>query len=426
MHEALLQYLWQNQMFDHGELTTGQGEKLEVLDPGMMNNDAGPDFSGSRVKINGIEWRGDIEVHISASDWLVHGHQNDDAYDKVVLHVVWHDDKRINYKDNTETPVLSLRGRISRSVIEKASRLLSSHQKLPCAATISWINPIHVSDMFSKTVIERLEAKSQVLLGHVQACKGDWEEATYRSLAESMGFKTNKIAMLELAERLPLKILKSYNSDLIKIEALMFGMAGLINSSSHADQYSRDLAIEFDFLSKKHNLPKRVMEIKWWKFMRMRPSNFPTIRIAQLAGMVCDMPSLFSTLLHEGLDTLVEKLQVEQSEYWKNHYQFGKTSKRRLKGLGVASMRGLLINTVGPLLVAYDHFSTMNLKEKAVNLLSGLPREHNRITRMWQSEGVNISNGAESQGSIELFNNYCSKNRCLSCKIGYQILTTDL
>jgi hypothetical protein len=423
MREELLQFVWQCQLFNKSNLITAENKALQILKQGQANFDSGPDFSEAKIVMDGLEWIGDVEIHYKSSMWNQHRHQTDPVYNKTILHVVWEHDAEVKRHDGTCLPTLVLKDKVEHTVMATAEELLHSSRRVPCEPYIASIDRIHFSAALNRALIQRLEAKSDLILQELERTDGNWEEVAYLSLAQALGSKVNGSAFKQLASRLSLKILKQYAGNVFQLEALLFGISGMLMELSTPDAYERSLLAEFKFLAKKHGLANREMELAWWKFMRLRPANFPTLRIAQLAQLIAENPNVFSFLTKSSAKQLNEGLKVTQSEYWQNHYRFRKKSGRTIPGLGQSSVENIIVNTSAPLKVAYGRsINDKSYTDEAISLLSSLTPEKNRITKLWNSLQVPITNAAESQGSIELYNTQCSDRQCLSCSVGYQIL----
>ena len=422
MEEAFLHFIWNFQHFTSRELLSESGQKITIFHPGYKNSDAGPDFINAKVKIDDVIWNGNVEIHINAQDWIRHNHQRDEAYDSVILHVVWINDASIRRKDNTVIPTFELRKLVDAQLIQKYNQLLEPQEEILCRRFLNQIKPITLLSMMDKVLAQRLEVRAEKIFREIAFTDNDWEEITWRMLCRNFGFKTNAFTFYELAKSLPLKILKKESGNLMTIEALLFGQAGFLEEESE-DAYFGELAKEYRFKQKKYGL-ERNLDKHQWKFLRLRPANFPTIRIAQLAALVARQPNLFSLFMdYDTISELKNELAIEQSTYWVKHYLFGKPSKDHSKKLGQSAIENLLINTAAPLLFAFGvHKDREDLKEKSMLLLSSLHAEENSITKRWKTSDIAVGSAFDSQALIELFNAYCQKKRCLNCAVGVEIL----
>jgi len=417
--ESFLHYIWQFQYFNKDAVQTSDGESLQIFQSGIRNENAGPDFSEARIKIGKIEWRGSVEIHINASGWNDHHHSADEAYEKVVLHVVWENDKPIVRTDGTLMPTLELKNRVDLSLWNRYKKLFTSTETIPCSASWTKVPDITKLSMLDKAVVERLETKAKIVNDLLARNKNDWEETCYQLICKNFGFKVNAESMLQLAEVLPYKTLLRHLDKPYQVEALLFGQAGFLEKVKE-DEYSITLLREYKLLSKKYNLEAKQMRVVQWRFLRLRPANFPTIRLAQLAALFIRQKNLFSKILKSTHhQTLIQLFDVEQSAYWCTHYQFGKKSKGNVPFLGKASIDNLVINTIAPLLVAYGKaHDDQAVIDRAIELLQHVPGESNKITRQWTDLGFKAKTSFDSQALIELYNNFCLKRRCLDCSVG--------
>jgi hypothetical protein len=421
--EAFLHYIWQYQYFNKEGLQTSDGEHLLIFKPGIINTNSGPDFSDARIGVGNIEWRGSVEIHIKASGWTDHQHNIDEAYEKVVLHVVWENDKGIFHRDGSSIPTLELKGRVDPEHWARYKKLITNPDSIPCTNHWPQVSELSKLSMLDKAVAVRLQTKSKIVENTLAKTNGDWEETCYRLLLKNFGFKVNADPMEQLAEALPYKIiLKSVDKPYL-VEALLLGQAGFLEKPSE-EEYILLLKREFRLLSKKFNLDEKQMREAQWRFLRLRPANFPTVRLAQLAALFSRHANLFSKLLASKTSKeLTELFHVIQSDYWLHHYQIGKPTITQVDGLGKSSIHNVIINTVAPLLTAYGRLhDDQSYVDCAVELLQHAPSENNKITRQWSELGFNVNTAFDSQGLIELYNNYCTKRRCLECTIGVHIV----
>lgn len=429
MSEAFLYFLWQYQYFTKLDLTTTDGASIQVLHPGFRNHDAGPDFFNARLLISDVEWGGTVEMHTKTSDWLVHRHQHDHAYDNVILHVVWHDDRvatgrRVDRADGTPLPTIELRPLTDAALIDRYARLSDSPDVIPCAGQFRSVQPLRLTSMLDKAMLQRLERKAAGVQSVYETTGGNWEETAYRLLAMNMGFKINAEPMAQLSRALPLKAMLKHRDVLLQVEALLFGTAGLLDTFDNPDQYTAALQREYRFLAVKYGLSTKQVTAHAWKWGRLRPANFPTLRLAQLAQLLTKNASLFSLFVgNDNADTLLKSLQLTPSDYWQSHYRFGKSTEKTVPTLGQNSAENIVINTVVPLLAAYAHHRGQPAYiDRAIALLEQLPAEKNRLTEGWNALGLGVRTAFDSQASIELYNEFCSVKKCLSCQIGAGLL----
>ncbi len=424
MQEEFLHFIWQFQLFSKSDLKTRSGKKLLVLDPGQHNSDAGPDFLNARLQLNELEWLGHVEIHTKASDWYRHGHQDDPNYNSVILHVVQEDDQQIRINEEY-LESLSLKGLIKIGYLDSYKSLIKENKDIPCKRYFKEENQVPLRSMMDRLMHDRLERKSSEFLQTLEKKNGDWEEAIFQTLAKGFGFKKNQHGFEKLSEILGWKTIRQVNSDLMDLEALLFGTSGFL--SVKGNKYSAELKERYQFLQKKLSLSARVIDEAEWIFFRMRPGNFPTLRIAQLAAFLFEKSSLLSSILEFTANRIaVDYFTSEVSTYWRRHFHFKDTEKDDSGGnIGRKSSESLILNVVSPILFAFGKY---NAKEEYIDrsilLVESLPAENNKITRMWRDLEVSIESGFDSQSLIELTNNYCSKKACLKCNVG-AILVRD-
>jgi len=423
MNESFLHYIWQFQYFDKTDLQSNTGEQLVIFNPGFKNTHAGPDFYNAKLKIDAIEWAGSVEIHIHSSGWREHKHQEDPAYENVVLHVVWEENERIIRKDGTLMPTLELRNRVSPSFVLQYKRIVHSRNKIPCANAISNVPAVIRISMLDKALMSRLESKAHGILAAFQKNNGDWEETCYQMLCRNFGFKVNTEPFLQLAQSLPYRILMKHGDRLEQVEALIFGQAGFLQETIN-DAYYLLLKREYTLLRKKYSLGSRQMNKAQWRFLRLRPANFPTIRLAQLASTLFYQKNLFSKIISsDSWKDLVPVFSVRPSAYWLFHYQFFKKQKKEIPSLGRMSIENIAINSIVPMLVAYGKAKDdQRFVDRAVRWLQETAAEKNNILRSWDDLGLKSRNAFDSQSLIELHNSFCLRRRCLDCNIGFYLL----
>ncbi|MDZ7897675.1 MAG: DUF2851 family protein [Arcicella sp.] len=332
MSEFFLHFLYQFQYFDKNHLQTTDNECIEVLKIGRMNTDSGADFQDARLLIGDVEWAGSVEIHVKSSDWNLHEHQSDASYQNVILHLVWEDDKPIFRKDGTKIPTLVLRERTDKNLLKKYQNLMNAKTEMPCQNQFVEVDNIQKMMMLDKVLMKRLQDKSLIINESLLNNNSDWEETAYQILAKNFGFKLNAEPFLQLAKNLPLKILQKHRDNLLQIEALIFGVAGFLNkpeeSPENWDEYRHGLRREFQFLNTKYQLQNHILGQHEWKYLRLRPANFPTVRLAQFAKFIQENANLFSVLIHlEDVKNFSKILKVKQSEYWIKHYVLGNRQK---------------------------------------------------------------------------------------------------
>ncbi|GAA4312017.1 DUF2851 family protein [Compostibacter hankyongensis] len=421
LSEKLLQYCWRYRHYNARSLCTAAGAPVEVIQPGLPNTDAGPDFMQARIRIGDAVLAGHVEIHLKASDWYRHRHGQDPAYGNVILHVVWENDRPVTELEEKGIPALELRDRIPGLLLEKYERLMEHPGFVPCSAQLGQVDEQVWLGWKERLVIERQEVKTELLERWLEETANDWETVFYRALGRSLGGPVNGDALEGVCRALPLKILARHRDQLLQLEALFFGQAGLLEAK-FSDAYPRQLQQEYRFLQRKYSL--LPVSGYYWKWLRMRPSAFPSLRIAQLAMLMYTTDHLFSGMLEAGTAARLEQLlSVQAGGYWDTHYRFDQLSPRREKKLGLTSVRMLIINTVVPMLVLYGRLKGMDrYTEKALALLQVLPAEQNRITRRWQELGVTHRCASDSQALLHLKKHYCDERRCLDCRIGIRLI----
>lgn len=403
MQESFLHYIWQFQYFDKKDLVTTQGETLQIIRTGIHNTNAGPDFSNAKVRIGLMSWAGNVEIHVASSEWEAHRHHLDRAYDSVVLHVVWNDDKPVTLEDGSPLPTVVLKGRIDPDLITRYRGLMGTSFEIPCSKQLAKVPNIIKLSMLDRVLVERLEEKSQSVIELLDYNNNDWDETTYQLLAKNFGFKVNNAPFFQLAKGLPYKLLGRHADNPKQVEALLFGQAGFLNEAS-GDSHHKFLRREYKILCSKYNLGDARLKPSQWKFLRLRPANFPTVRLRQFSLLVCERKNLFSKII---------ELDNYQSAY--ELFNAGET--------GNSSIDNIIINTVAPLLVAYGRRQAdISYVERAQKILESVPAENNRILRSWAALDLQVKNAFDSQALIQLFNSYCVPRRCLDCTIGACLL----
>ena len=423
MNEYFLHFIWQYQFFNKLPLKTINDETITILHPGIHNKDQGPDFSHSRILMNGLEWHGNVEIHLKASDWFLHHHETDKNYDTIILHVVWENDRNVIREDDTMIPVLELKGLVNEEMVDRYRSFVDSGVHLPCQYFIDKIPSVHITDMFGKSLIERLERKGAEVYELFKRNNNDWEETFWQILVRNFGFKINNQPFEQLSRSISYKLLLKHSGSQLQLEALLFGQSGLLENAKK-DSYSELLQKEYGFLSHKYSLSEHKMESHLWKFLRTRPCNFPTVRIAQLASLLKHSDRLVNLIYEDKtFDEYLSILKTEPCTYWRSHYKFGEKSKGVLPGITDSFVYSILINVILPIKVArYLAGSLDSFPEESLLLLEKMPAEINKISKEWQRIGVKIKSAFDSQAGIEVYNEYCLKRKCLYCSIGTHII----
>jgi hypothetical protein len=419
MKEEFLHFIWQYQKFNTSSVSTNQGESIQVISQGELNTNSGPDFFKSKIRIGDTLWVGNVEIHINSSDWIAHNHQKDSAYNNVILHVVYNHDKIILDQGGNEIPCLELEGKIQFNLLQNYEEMMRTKSKLACENEISKIDEFTKNSCKENLAIERLERKVVEVQSLLQQAKGDWDEVAYRMLLRVFGQEVNKEPFMNLANYLPYQVLRKHTSQ-FQIEALIFGVAGFLTNG--LDDYAVKLKNEFSHLQKKYGL--ETMDMEQWKFMRMRPGNFPTVRLAQLATLLFKNQRFLRVLIEEAdLKLSKQRFLIKVEGYWNAHYNFGKTWSKTPIKMGQAFLNHMYINAFIPLLFAYGkECANFNLQDRCIHWLQGIPGEKNRIVSKFQEHDFEVKNAMDSQGLIQLFRNYCEPKKCLNCSIGYKIL----
>ena len=421
--EKLLHYVWKNQWFSKEGLKTAQNQSIIIINQGFPHQDAGPDFKQAIIKIDGVTWAGNVEIHIRSSDWYKHKHQNDMKYHSVILHVVYEHDQDIFIETNNPLPTLVLQSVLSPQILLRYNQLVNTPQLLPCEAYIEKIATLSMKAFLTRITYDRLMRKQAQIFKILQNFSEDWEQTLFYVLCQSFGFKTNAPAFEMLGKALPYKILKKHANSHLQIAAFIFGQAGMLEEELE-DSYYQTLQNEYLYLRSKYKLVS--VNGKCWNLLRLRPHNFPCVRLAQLVEIIFNHPHLFEKIIVPNNLFYFEKILIHKPhEYWNTHYYFGKTSRNLEKFIGIRSFYLLLINAVVPFLYSYGTFTGHNkLQEFCMQLLELLPFEENSITKHYQSTGFCAENACHSQALIELHDEYCDKKRCIECMIGQKIVTS--
>ena len=415
MREDFLYYLWENRLIV-GALATEQGLPVEVVGTGFRNTDSGPDFLEAKIKIGGQLWAGQVEIHVKTSDWLRHGHQHDKAYRNVVLHVVYEHDTKVN-----DIPVLALKGHFNPTLYDHFENFVYAQRWIACERRLDEVQAFTKNAWLERMAIERLQEKARIVERLLMANNFDWEDTLYRLLLRYFGLKVNNDAFEMLASMLPLKTLLKHADQPVQLEAMFMGCAGFL-SLDLDEEYPLLLKREFEVMKAKFNLV--AMPIERWKFMRMRPVNFPTVRLSQLAQMIHRHGPLFSKIKEaSSIDDIRMMFDVQASPYWDTHYRFSVEGPFKPKRLGESTSNVLVINAIVPLLFCYGKFhKDESYCEKALGFLEQIVPEDNSIVRHYANRGMDPQNAMQSQALLHLYNLYCKRKRCLECSIGNILL----
>lgn len=420
--EELLHYVWKHKIFPLKMLQTTSGLPVEVIDPGLPNTNAGPDFFNAKLKIDGTLWVGNVEVHNEASDWQRHGHDRDRAYDTVILHVVGDSNCDVHRMNGELVPQVLLA--CPESVRQRYDELRQTEIYPPCYSILGTLPKLIVHSWLSALQVERFEQKAQTISRRLEHCNNHWEDVFFITLARNFGFGLNGDAFEAWANRLPFRAVDKHRDNLFQVEAFFLGQAGLLEEEiPEADAYYLNLQKEFHYLQHKFELSP-PMTADQWRFLRLRPGNFPHVRLAQLACLYHKEQSLFSRIMEaETLEATKKIVASETSAYWEEHFNFKKQSPRQEKKVGESALNLIVINTVIPFLYAYGlHKADETLCDRATRFLESLKAENNYVTRLWSGAGLPVSTAADSQALIQLQKEYCDKKDCLRCRFGYEYL----
>ena len=427
--EQLLHYVFKHKMFPLRELQTIDGKSVEVIDPGLHNRNAGPDFFNAKVRIGNTMWVGNVEIHDKSSDWYLHGHDKDSNYDNVVLHVAGVIDTDVKTSRGEYLPQMQLD--VPQQVKEHYDELLSTDSYPPCYKVIPSLTTLMVHAWMAALQTERLEQKTEAIRHRAELCGDSWEDAYFMTLARNYGFGINGEVFEQWARNIPLQAIAHHRDDLFQIEAIFMGQAGLLELEAVPDYYQQTALNEGyfaklrnEYLYLAHKFSMKPMDYKFWRFLRLRPQNFPHIRISQLANLYYQRKAGLSQLMEcETIEQLKTILSSHVTPYWETHYTFGSTSNKNEKHLSYGSINLLMINTAIPMLFAIGrHRGKEVLCDRAFDFLEQLKAENNHIIRMWQQVGLEVKTAGDSQALIQLKKEYCDKKDCLRCRFGYEYL----
>lgn len=424
-----MHYVWKHKMFPLTTLKTTDGKTVEVIDTGLHNSNSGPDFFNAKVKIDGVLWVGNVEIHDKASDWFLHGHDHDPHYDNVVLHIAGNVDTEVKTSKGFSPPQMELK--VPQEVTDNYHELITTDEYPPCYKIIPDLSNLTVHSWMSALQTERLEQKTEAIAERAQRANGSWEQAYFVTLARNYGFGINGDAFEAWAEDIRLNDVGHHRDNILQVEAFFMGQAGLLDINTVPERYRKDalsdgylkrLQTEYNFLANKFRL--HHIDAGLWRFLRLRPQNFPHIRIAQLVNLYYEGRTSLAALTEcKTLKEARKLMSTHVTPYWTTHYTFGNAGTKNTKNLSTSSLNLLIINTVVPMLFAYGrHKSDDKLCDRAFDFLEEMRAEDNHITRMWQKVGLNVENAGDSQALIQLKNEYCDKKDCLRCRFGYEYL----
>lgn len=422
MDEKLLQYIWYHKLFNTTNCYTNEGDKIQILSVGIPNSNSGPDFLQVKIQLNKIIWVGCVEVHVKSSDWGKHKHQHDDAYNNVILHVVYEHDKPVNLPNLNSVPTLELKPLVPKRIIDIYASYMQSKKSILCSKHFSEVDSLRLFAWLDRLLVDRLEEKIVHVSQLIDSCNQHLEEAFYVYLAYYFGFNINNLPFRLLAKTTPLYCLSKHKNNLFQLEAMLFGQAGMLEDT-FSDEYPKQLQKEYMFLKQKFSL-ERVCKNEMWKFAKTYPSGFPSLRVAQFAALMHHSVTLLSNILESTtLDQIQQMIQVNVSDYWENHYMFDRPSSRKHKVLGLSAINTLIINAVLPYMYHIASVrQSQSMKNRVIELYEALPFEKNNITVEYQALRHDFRNAFHSQALIQLKKKYCQSKSCLSCGIGLYIL----
>lgn len=421
MKEEFLHYVWQHRHYDFKDLKTSWGQRLNVVFPGYHNHDAGPDFLQAVITLDNVRWIGSVEIHCRSSDWLRHKHQEDDKYKSVVLHVVYEHDMEIQLDENEFVPTLELKERIPYEMFDRYEGLMKEPDVLLCRCMLTKVDPLIIQSQMSEVLLERMIRRQSGFQSTLSNCQSDWNELIYRVVAIGIGCKKNSTAFELLAQSLPYRIVRAHLSSKMQLYALLFGQSGMLDGVEE-DEYADRLRYEYDYLRYKYRLIP--IGAHQWNWLRLRPQNFPSLRLAQFAQLLYETGnSQMERVLYSPYPQLRQWLSVAPDDYWESHYQLGKQTVEHASGIGAATADLLIINTVVPLRLCYARFTGNDaMQEGALSLLEEVRYEDNVKTRVFADSGFPCRSAYDSQAQLELMDHYCLRKRCLQCSIGEKIV----
>lgn len=421
MKEDFLHYVWKFQKFDGINFLTSNNEKLHIKNQGFHNLDSGPDFFNAQIDLDGQLWAGNVEIHIKSSDWYAHHHESDTAYDNVILHVVWQHDSEIFRKDGSVIPTFVINSRVSKTTLEQYLRLFSKQKKwINCENDFSSIDSFIMENWLERLYFERLERKETILKEELADSGNHWEALLFRMLCKNFGLKVNGASFLSIAKSVDFSIVAKCSHEAQELEALLMGQAGLLDDEGQ-DWYFKKLASSYQYLKHKYSLSNDTTIAP--KFFRLRPPNFPTLRLAQLAMLYSKQNTLFSQIIAiDSTKGFYELFDICANDYWDTHYNFGISSLKRKKRITKKFVNLLIINTLLPIKFCYARQHGQDVSDNILKIAMEIPSEENNIVKKFNSLKQVSKNSYQSQALLELKNEYCDKNRCLQCAVGNAIL----
>lgn len=423
MKEDLLHFIWKYKKLQLDDLFGTNNEPIDIVETGIHNQLAGPDFFNAKVNIDGQLWAGNVEIHLKSSDWYAHNHEQDANYNNVILHVVWEDDGAVFRSDNSEIPTLELRNYIPNGLLDAYQNLFDKRgvRFINCEKSIAQVDAFMFENWLERLYFERLQRKSQLVLELLERSKNDWEQVLFALLLKNFGLKINGASFLSLAQALDFSTVRKLQSETLMLESVFYGMSHLLDSEEILDDYYIQLKKEYAHVKNKFSL--EAGSVQRPEFFKLRPPNFPTIRLSQLANLYSMRQNLFSKVIHASdLDEIYSLFDVSASAYWNEHFTFGKTSKKSVKKLTKKFIDLLIINSLLPLKFCYAQHQGKEANEEIIQIISQIKKEENSIITNFKNHGISIANAKESQAILQLYNEYCTKNKCLQCVVGSSLL----
>lgn len=426
--EQLLQFIWQHQLLNAKQLFTTENLPIQVIKPGVFNKNQGPDFLHATIKVDGVTLVGNIEIHIKASAWVQHKHEQDAQYQQLILHIVWENDVELNLSSKAlqTVPTLVLQPVVASSLLTKYSAMLyqPSHAWLLCKTPSESISPLSLQNWLERLAIERLQLKTQYIQQGVERTQQNWEEVLWQQVAKYMGGTVNAAAFEAMAQQLPQRLIAKYTHNPVQVEALLLGQLGLLTATDDEplqDAYFIQLQQEYAYLQQLHQLPQTLLPVQW---LRMRPAGFPTVRAAQLAALVVTSKNLFQACVgYTSVEQVTQHLQVQSSTYWQTHYHFKFPTLPHTAAISKGQANTLIINAIVPVLFAYAKYvQNEALQTKLLEWLYVLPAEQNNIINQWKTCGIKPVNALQSQALLQLQKQYCLAKKCLQCAVGVALL----
>ncbi|MGG8497057.1 DUF2851 family protein [Tenacibaculum sp. TC6] len=421
MKEEFLHFLWQQKLLSSQILKTSEGDELVIIKTGLPNRNSGPDFLNVHIQINHQTWVGNVEIHLKSSDWYLHNHEADENYDAVILHVVWEHDTAVFMKNNKALPTLELQHCIDQELLDKYQKLMNKENHwISCEKQLNKVDSFLIKNWQERLYFERLEHKSLLIQDLLVATQNDYEAVLFMLLAKNFGLKVNSEVFFKLANSFSFSVIRKLRFDEFQLSALLFGQAGFLEEGE-GDKYYLQLKKEYEYLQHKFRL--KAIHKKQFQFFRMRPANFPTIRIAQMVALLHKHASLFAKVIETTtLQGFYELLSVEVNDYWKCHYTFETESKKSSKKITTSFIDLLVINTIIPMKFVYFKNKGRIDEEHIVGLIEQIKPEKNTIISKFSAISVKSKNALDTQALLELKNNYCEKNKCMKCAIGNYLL----